>query len=286
MTDSAFFVFLASMLTLSAPLVLAAMGGLMSERSGVINIALEGKMLASAVAAALIAAPTGNAWLGLAGGLAAGVILSLLHWMMTQHFRIDHIISGMAINAIAIGASNYLSLKFLDPDRTAELPVVSPRFFYGLALLLPLALWLYLARMRGGLRLAAVGEDPEKSRQMGLEPVTIRLTGLLATGLLCGLAGTLFVSQSGRFVDNMTSGNGFIALAALILGGWRPLPAAAACLAFGGFQALQIQLMGTKVLGANLPPELWQSLPYLATIIALAGFMGGRSRAPAGLGKA
>lgn len=286
MTDSFVMVYMLSTLTLSAPLILASMGGLLSERSGIINIGLEGKMLGSAVAAAVVGAHSGSAWWGLAAGILAGLALSLLHWLMTQFYRIDHIISGMAINAIAFGSSNFLDRKFLDPDDVGKIPVLPVEPYYILAFLLPVVLWQYLMRTRGGLRLLAVGENPDKSRQMGVEPGRIRLSSLAGTGVLCGLAGVLFVSQFGRFVDNMTAGNGFIALAALILGGWRPIAAALACLGFGAFQALQLHLQGTKVLGADLPAEVWQSLPYLATVIALAGLLGSRSKAPSGLGKA
>lgn len=285
MTDTPFWVFLMSTLTLGSPLILAAMGGLTSERSGVINIALEGKMLGAAVAAAIVGTATGSGLNGLAAGIGAGVMLGLLHWLMTQTYRIDHIVSGMAINAIAFGGSNFLDRQFLSGQDHGAVPALPVNLYYVVAFGLPVALGLYLGKMRGGLRLLAVGEDPNKSRQMGLAPVAIRFRGLLATGVFCGVAGVLVVSQATRFVDGMTSGRGFIALAALILGGWRPLPAAVACLGFGALQALQIQLQGTELLGARIPTELWLSVPYLATVIALAGFLGKRSRAPAGLGK-
>lgn len=286
MFDSALWVFLVSTLTLSLPLVLAAMGGLTSERSGIINIALEGKMLGGAATFAIVATHSGSGLIGLLAGIGAAILLSLIHWLMTQTYRIDHIISGMAINAIALGASNFLDRKFLDPDHTGAVPSIAPAFYYATAFSIPILLSLYLVRTRGGLRLLAVGEDPDKSRQMGVSPVQVRFAALVATGVFCGLAGALVVSQATRFVDGMTAGRGFIALAALILGGWRPIPAALACLAFGMFQALQIQLQGTELAGARIPPEVWQSVPYIVTVIALAGFMGRRSQAPSGLGKA
>lgn len=286
MADSTLGVFAISTLTLSMPLVLAAMGGLTSERSGIINIGLEGKMLGGAATFAIVATRTESGLIGLAAGIGAAIMLSLLHWLMTQTYRIDHIISGMAINAIALGASNFLDRKFLDPDHSGAVPSIAPAFYYATAFSIPVLLAIYLMRSRGGLRLLAVGEDPDKSRQMGVSPVRVRFLALVATGVFCGLAGALVVSQATRFVDGMTAGRGYIALAALILGGWRPIPAAIACLAFGMFQALQIQLQGTELAGARIPPEVWQSLPYLVTVIALAGFMGRRSRAPSGLGKA
>ena len=278
-----FVVFLLSTLTLSVPLILAAMGGLTSERSGIINIALEGKMLGAAVVTAIVATRTGSPLLGLAAGIAAGILLSLLHWLMTQTYRIDHIVSGMAINAIALGASNFLDRKYL--AGAGSVPIVSLTFFYVLAFVLPVLVGLWLARTRPGLHLLAVGEDPAKSRQMGVSPLKVRFWGLMATGVFCSLSGALVVFQAAHFVDNITAGRGFIALAALILGGWRPIPALLACLAFGSLQAAQIVFQGTELMGAKLPTELWLSIPYLATVIALAGFLT-KSRAPSGLGKA
>ena len=202
---------------------------------------------------------------------------------MTQTYRIDHIVSGMAINAIALGASNFLDRKYL--AGAGSVPIVTLNFFYIVAFALPVVLGLYLSKTRPGLRLLAVGEDPAKSRQMGVSPLSVRFWGLTATGVFCGLGGALVVFQAAHFVDNITAGRGFIALAALILGGWRPIPATLTCLAFGALQALQIQLQGTAVMGARIPTEIWLCVPYLATVIALAGLLT-KSRAPSGLGKA
>lgn len=277
-------ILLLSTLTLSAPLILAALGGYTSERSGVINIALEGKMLMGAAVTALVALGTGSAVLGLLAGIAAATALSLLHWAITQSFRVDHVVSGMAINAIALGGTNFFDKAFTDPTSSHEIAKFPLEVYYALALLLPLALWFVAKRTRPGLRLLAVGSDPDKARQMGLAPVRVRLYGLLATGVFCGLAGAMLVTNAGHFTDGMTSGRGFIALAALILGGWRPIPAAIACVGFGFATALQLELQGTELAGARIPSEAWQVLPYLVTVIALAGALG-KSRAPAGLGK-
>lgn len=270
-------------LVLAAPLIFAAIGGFFSERSGVINIALEGKMLISAVTVYLVAIATGSAVVGVAGGVAAAVLLSLLHWLLTQKFKIDPIVSGMAINALAFGAANFLDKKFTNPNQSG-FPKLPTFLFWGFALLLPFIVWLYVQRTRGGLRLLAVGSDPDKARQMGVFPHRIRCVSLLATGVCCGLAGALIVTNAGSYTDNMTAGRGFIALAALIIGGWRPLPSLIACIAFGMFQQLQIQLQGTKLLGLELPRELWLCLPYVVTIVALAGLLG-KNRTPSGLGK-
>jgi len=269
---------------LSTPLILAAMGGFTSERGGVINIALEGMMLMAACVDAL-AAPK----LGPIGGLAAGIVaatsMSLLHWLVTQIYRIDHVISGMAINAIAAGGTNFLYLKFGDEARKGNLPSLPAWLFYVVAFVAPILLLLYARQTRGGLRLLAVGSDPDKARLMGVQPIQVRFFGLLATGILTGIAGVELVAYTGVFTDNMTAGRGYIALAALILGGWRAVPALLACLAFGFFSALQVQLQGTAILGVQVPTELWAALPYLVTIVALAGFLG-KNRTPAGLGRA
>ncbi|MEQ1823675.1 MAG: ABC transporter permease [Fimbriimonadaceae bacterium] len=268
---------------LSAPLILAAMGGLVSERSGIINIALEGKMLIAAVAVWLIGVNTGNPFLGLAAGIGAASLLSVFHWILTQRFAVDHVVSGMAINALAFGGSNFLDKKYTNPSQV-NFAKFDSWLYWIVAIGLPVVIWIYLARTRGGLRLMAVGNDPDKSRQMGLFPQRIRLFSLVGTGVFCGIAGSLIVSYAGSFNDGMTSGKGFIALAALIVGGWRPMPALIACLVFGMLNQLQIQFQGVPVAGVMVPNWVWLSLPYLATVVALAGFMG-KDRTPKGLGK-
>lgn len=274
----------ATALGLSAPLVLAAMGGLASERSGVMNIALEGKMLTAACVAALASSATANPYLGALLGVLAAVAMSLVHAVLTQAYRIDQIVSGMAINALALGGTRFLDQKFTDTTRGSEIPQLPMEVYFALAAAAPFVLALYLARTRGGLHLLAVGNDPDKCRQMGVEPIAVRYRALIATGVLCGIAGVLLVTNSGRFIDGMTAGKGFIALAALILGGWRPIPVLLACLVFGTFDALQLQLQGTKLLAADLPSEFWNALPYVVTLLALAG-LGAKSRSPSGLGK-
>ncbi len=271
-------------LTWSAPLILAAMGGLTSERSGVMNIGLEGNMLTSACVTSLVGINTGNALSGLAAGILASIALSMLLVLLTQAYRLDHIIAGMALNVMAIGGTSFLAKRFSNLERSGEIPQIAPWIYDGLVIFAPLAIALYLAYTKGGLRLLAVGNDPEKSRQMGLNPILVRYLALLWTGILCGVAGAMIVSNAGRFSDGMTAGKGFIALAALIVGGWRPIQAALACLFFGLFKILQLQLQGAKIFGIVWPSELWNSLPYLVTIVALAGLLG-RNRAPAGLGK-
>ncbi len=266
----------------AAPLALAALGGYTSERAGVINIGLEGKMLTAACLTAVIGARTGNAMLGLAAGIAAAICLSLFHWLATQTFRVDHVISGMAINAIAFGGVNTIAAKFLDPGATP--PRLPDPPFLILAFGLPILVAYGVSRTRAGLRLQAVGSDPEKARLVGLNPVWVRFGGLVLTGVFTGLSGALIFNGVGNLTDTMTAGRGYIALAALILGGWRPIPALLACLLFGFLEALQLVLQGTSIGGVQIPTEAWNALPYLATVVALAGFVG-KTRAPAGLGK-
>ena len=273
-----------STITLTAPYLLAAMAGFTSERGGVINIGLEGKIVASTVFAAIVGIASHNPWLGMLGGLTASVVMAWLHLGLTQAFNVDHIVSGMALNALALGSANFLDRK-LQLSEGHQLPVVPSGVLVVVAVILPFALWAAQKWTKWGLRLTAVGADPEKARQMGINPLLVRAGGLTLTGLFCGLSGVLLVSHSGFYTDGMVAGRGYIALAALILGGWRPLPTFGACVVFGLSQAVQVQLQGTVLLGMNIPREIWLSLPYLVTVVALAGFLGG-SKPPAGLGKA
>lgn len=288
---------LAEAILRASPYALAAMGGWSSERSGIMNIALEGKMLTAACVYAWVGFSTHNLWLSLIAALVASTILSVVHWLITQIYKVDQIISGMAINVLAAGATGFIAVKYLQ-ETTGELPVLKPVAipltgaytwhvspYVIVAMLLPFGLAWYSKRTRGGLRLNAVGNDPDKARLIGVAPKTVRLAALVATGVFTGLAGALFASNAGRFTEDMTAGSGFIGLAALILGGWRPIPALIASLAFALFDAMQVTFQGVKVLGVMIPSQAWQSLPYLVTVIALAGLLG-RSRPPAGLGKA
>ncbi len=270
-------------LSMATPLVLAAMAGYCSERSGVINIGLEGKMLMAACVSALVSISHGPV-LGVLAAILAAIIMSLVHWLATQRFGIDHVISGMSLNAISAGATNFMFTRFSDPDRSGRIGTLPPLFYQVCAIAAPLALLVYVAKTRGGLWLVAAGSDPEKARLAGLQPDRIRLFALIATGLFSGLAGAYLVADTGVFTDNMTAGRGYIALAALILGGWRVGQTALACLAFGFLSSLNLLFQGTDLVGVALPSEFWTSLPYLATVIALAGFLG-KQRTPAGLGK-
>ncbi len=285
MADFSAGLFLVASISLTGPLVLAAMGGLLSERSGIMNIALEGKMLTAACITALVAEKTGSPWLSLGAGILAGILVSMLHLVLTQTYRFDHIVSGMAINALALGGTNVLRERFTALEGTGQVATLPMGLYQWLALASVALLAWALVRTRPGLHLLATGEDPSKARQMGLHTDRVRFWALVGTGVLCGVAGAMIMSNAGGFTDGMTAGRGYIALAALILGGWRPMPAMLACAVFGSFEALQLQLQGSTLLGADLPREFWNALPYLVTLLALGGLLG-RSRSPAGLGKA
>ena len=265
----------------AVPLVLAAMGGVLSERAGVINIALEGLMVVGAFVG-VWAGQGGGPLAGMGAALASGALLGLLHLLFTQRFRMNHVISGVAINILALAACTYLLRALFnqaDPPREARVESTIPvEWFILAALILPVALHVLLYRTRFGLRLRAVGEDPESARMSGIRTPNLRLAGVVMSGVLASSAGAyLALSQVGRFSDKMVSGRGFIALAAVIVGRWNPLGAAAAALVFGFFDSLQFQLQGN----IELPGELLRSLPYVFTILVAMLL---RPRPPAALG--
>lgn len=270
-------------LSMTAPLLLACMGGYLSERSGVVNIGLEGKMLIGAAGVAIMSGSTQNAYLGLAAGLACSVAFGGLHWFLTQKFKIDGILSGMGINLIALGLSDFWFKSNEKAQSGDAVPVISQNLLLAFAFAIPLVLAWVAVQTRWGLKIRAAGADADKARLSGLDPVKIRLVTLLLSGLLCGLAGALLISKTGRFTNGMTDGAGYIALGALILGGWRPISALFACVGFALFQALQLILQGSKLGGVAIPTEFWNALPFLACVLAL-GFTG-KSQAPEGLGK-
>lgn len=287
----------------ATPLILAALGGLMSERVGVINIGLEGKILMGAFAAALGTLLTGSLWIGLACAVLVGLTLALIHAVATQELRTDHIVSGVAINLLALGLSTYLFRQIIVPREEAgessvvptfgavqlggleNLPFLKDQTWLSLmALVLPFVLLVLLTRTRWGLRVNAVGNDSTKARMMGVPVKRLRYLGVLWSGVLASLAGAFLVlAATGQFRENMSAGRGFIALAALIFGRWHPLGAAGAALGFGFFEALQMRLQGQPLFGVQLPTDLLLMLPYLLTVIALMGLLG-RMKPPSDLG--
>jgi simple sugar transport system permease protein len=306
---------LASTLRVATPLILCALAGVLAERSGVIDIGLEGKMLFAAFAAAAGGAVFGSTGAALLLALAAAVALSWLHGFACVSHRGDQVVSGMAINIMASGLTVVLAIAWfhqggqtppvadavrlhaLWPGAAAGLrgvPLVGAILGDGLlshnllvyvALALVVAVWWLLYRTRFGLRLRAVGENPHMVDAAGVSVTRLRYAALTLNGVLCGLAGTYMVlGQNASFAPNMTAGRGYMALAAMIFGNWRPLQALWACLLFGFLDAAAIRLQGVSVPGiGEVPVQAVQALPYLLTVILLAGFVG-RTMAPRSLG--
>jgi general nucleoside transport system permease protein len=277
-----------SMLRLATPLIWAALGGMFSERSGVINIALEGIMLAGAFTAASVTYYVGNPWLGLAAGIAAGVSIAAIHAVACIRFNANQVVSGMAINILMVGIPAFLGGAFFaSTGSTPQIPKeqLIPWTPVILAFLMVPVTWYVLYRTPFGLRLRAVGEKPEAADAAGVSVKWMRYSAVLISGALAGVGGAyLSIGQSSLFTRNMTSGRGFIALAALIFGKWRPVQTMLACLLFGFTEAVSIQLQGVRLpSGEDIPNQFIQIIPYVLTIVVLAGFIG-QSRAPRALG--
>jgi simple sugar transport system permease protein len=288
---------LAATLRVATPLVLCAMGGLFSEKSGIIDVGLEGKMLMAAFFAAATASLTGSAWAGVGAAILAAEALALLHGFACITHRGNQVVSGVAINILAMGLTVVLGAAWFGRGgQTPPLAVterLNPVFFpiagdnvlvYAALLSVPFAWWL-IERTRFGLRLRAVGEVPLAVDAAGISVSWLRYRAVLLCGLFAGLAGAyLSIAQNAGFSRDMTAGQGFIALAAIIFGRWRPVPAFGACLAFGLLDAIAIRLQGVKLPGVGeVPVQLIQALPYLLTLFLLAGFIG-RTAAPKAAG--
>ena len=276
-----------SAIRLATPLILAALGGMFSERSGVINIALEGLMLAGAFTAASITYYAGSPWVGLLAAILAGASIALIHALACIRFKADQVVSGTAINILLTGVPALLSgAFFLSSGSTPQIPkehLIPYTPIVIAAALVPLT-WYVLNRTPFGLRLRAVGENPEAADAAGVSVRAMRYTAVLISGALAGIGGAyLSIGQSSLFTRNMTSGRGFIALAALIFGKWRPVQTMLACLLFGFTEAVAIQLQGVRFGGEEIPNQFIQIIPYVLTIVVLAGFIG-QSRAPRALG--
>lgn len=299
----------------AAPLVLAALGGLFAERSGVVDIGLEGKMLASAFAAAATAAVTGSAWAGLGAGIAASVLLALVHGFASVTHHGNQVVSGMALNITVSGLTVVLGYAWFREGGQTPLLGAGARFgaielpgaaalagvpglgriytevvsghnllVYLAAAAVPAVAWL-VYRTRFGLRLRAVGENPGAVDTAGISVPSIRYRALALGGVLCGVSGAyLSIAHHASFIRDMSAGKGYLALAALIFGQWRPGPTVAACLLFAFADAVQVRLQGTPlpVVGV-VPVQLIQAIPYLLTVGLLAGFVG-RAVAPRAIG--
>jgi ABC-type uncharacterized transport system permease subunit len=278
-----------STVRLATPLILAALGGLFSERSGVINIALEGMMLAGAFTAAAVTYAAGNPFIGLAAGMTAGLALASIHAVVSIRYKADQVVTGTAINILMFGMPAFLSgAFFLSSGSTPQIPreQLLPRLPIVIAFVLVFVTWYVMYKTPFGLRLRSVGENPEAADAAGVPVARMRYAGVLLSGVLAGLGGAyLSIGQSSLFTRNMTSGRGFIALAALIFGKWRPVQTMLACLLFGFTEAVSIQMQGVVKLpsGEDIPVQFVQMVPYVLTIIVLAGFIG-HSRPPRALG--
>lgn len=279
---------LSSMLRVSTPLLFAALAGLVSERSGVINIALEGLMLIGAFSGAAVAYSTHSPYLGALAALLAGGVFSAVYALFVIRFRANQIVAGTAINMLAAGATPFLcKIFFGSSGATPSLPLAErfnllPMVF---AWVWVVGIWLWLKYTPSGLWVRFAGENPEALDSAGVRVNRVRWAAVLLSGVLAGLGGaSLSIFLASSFSRNMTAGRGFMALAALIFGKWRPLHAAGACLLFGLADAMQIRLQGVILWGdAPVPVQFIQILPYFLTILVLAGWVG-RSRAPRALG--
>jgi ABC-type uncharacterized transport system permease subunit len=296
----------AATLRLTTPLLLACLAGLYSERSGIFDIGLEGKMLAAAFGAAAVSVWTGNMWLGLLAGVVVSIGMAMIHGLASITLKGNQIISGVAINFLAQGITAVLGLAWFHQggrtppppaggrfteiiwpyaNQIQPIPIIGPIysvllsghniFVYIAFIAVPVTYWV-LYRTRFGLRLRAVGENPKAVDTAGISVVRLRYQALIVTGVLCGLAGAYFsIAQGAGFVNNMTAGKGYIALAALIFAKWRPVPAMWATLLFGFLDALQIRLQGVPLpLIGPIPVQFIQALPYVLTVVLLAGFIG------------
>ncbi len=289
---------LASSLRLATPLVFCALAGVLSERAGVIDIGLEGKMLFAAFAAATVGVVTKSWPLAMLAAILVGCALSALHGFACVTYQGNQVISGLAINIIAAGLTVVLGIAWFKqggqtpqvPDAVRfkemfDIPLLGQNALVYVALVLVFVVWWVLFRTRFGLRLRAVGENPTMVDAAGVSVSGTRYLALMGNGALCGLAGCyLVLAQNASFAPHMTAGRGFMALAAMIFGKWHPIGALWACLLFGFLDALAIRLQGTKLPGiGEIPVQFIQALPYLMTVILLAGFIG-KAVAPRALG--
>ena len=295
MNEAVLFSLIFATIRSATPLIFAALGGLFSERSGVINIALEGLMLAGAFTAAVVTLQTHNPYLGFVSGLAAGAVLALVYAVACIKFEADQVVAGMAINFLMIGLPALISGVIYDSTGSTpqiaiedKMPMISNSLSWGsiLAFALVPICWYVVYKTPFGLRLRAVGENPEAADAAGVNVIRFRYLAVVISGILAAAGGAyLSTGQSSLFTKQMTAGRGFIALAALILAKWKPVPVLLACLFFGFTEALTITIQGQVRLpsGEGIPVQFIEMIPYVLTIIVLAGFIG-TSRAPKALG--
>lgn len=281
--------FLTQMIRIAIPYLFAASGGVIAERAGIISLSLEGYMLTGAFSATLGAHYTGSAWIGLLCGMLGGLVFGLIHAVASIRYKADQVVTGIAINLLAIGVTRFfLKLAF---DSSSNSPRIdgfggnvafhgfdNPLLWMGLFVAPVLAFLIY--RTPFGLRVRAVGEHPAAAESLGIKASAIQYGAVAISGILAALGGVFLALDQHQFTDQMTAGRGFIAVAAVIFGRWDPVRAALACLFFAAAETLQIQLQGNQL----IPSQFIEMIPYVLTIIALAGVVG-RAVPPAALGK-
>jgi simple sugar transport system permease protein len=281
--------FLTQMIRIAVPYLFAASGGVIAERSGIISLSLEGYMLTGAFSATLGAHYSGSAWIGVLAGIFGGLVFGLLHGIASIRYKADQVVTGIAINLLAIGVTRFfLKLAFASSSNSPRIEGFggnqalhgfdNPLLWLGLLTAPALAFLIY--RTPFGLRVRAVGEHPAAAESLGVKASLIQYIAVAVSGILAALGGVFLALDQHQFTDQMTAGRGFIAVAAVIFGRWDPVRAALACLFFAFAETLQIQLQGTQL----IPSQFIEMIPYLLTIIALAGVVG-RAVPPAALGK-
>lgn len=282
--------FFTQMIRIAIPYLFAASGGVVAERAGIVSLTLEGFMLSGAFGAALGTHYSGSPLVGVLSGILGGLIFSLIHALATIRFRADQVVVGVAINLLAIGVTRFfLKLAF---DSSSNSPRVAgfggsikaagfdnPLLWLGILVAPLVAFMIY--RTSFGLRVRAAGEHPEAAESVGVSVTRVRYVAVAISGVLAGLGGVYLALDQHQFTDQMTAGRGFIAISAVIFGRWDPIRAALACLLFAAAETLQIQLQGNHA----IPSQFIEMIPYVLTIIALAGVVG-RAVPPAALGKA
>lgn len=294
---------LGSAVLLAVPITLGAFSGILSERAGVVNIAIEGMMLMGAMVGALVGSITDSLWLGVLAAVLSGLLLALVHGVLSIKYKINQIISGTVINIFATGFTSYISAKFLQVYQDlnsapifprwpvpvlADIPLIGPMFFntnffvYAMFILM-IILQVALFYTRWGLRLRSVGEHPKAADTLGINVFRTRYMAVMLSGMMAGLGGAYFTLGSvGRFDEMMTAGRGFIGLAAMIFGNYTPIGAFGSGVLFGMADAIASKL---SILGSTIPPQFMSMAPYITTMIVLAGVIG-RSQAPAADGVA
>jgi general nucleoside transport system permease protein len=286
----------------AVPIVFGALSGILCERSGVINIAIEGMLLSGAFVSAVVGSVTGNPWIAIAAAVLTGVVLAALLAVLAIRYLVDQIVAGFVINILAVGLTSFLSVRWLQanpqlntPPRLgvtpipilSEIPIVGPilfshSIFVYLMFALVVAIHIGLFYTRWGLRVRSVGEHPKAADTVGINVLWVRYSNVLMGGAVAGLGGAYFtIGSTGGFEREMTAGRGFIGLAAMIFGGWNPIGASLAGLVFGFADAIQSRV---SILAIPIPSEFLLMVPYIATIIVVAGLVG-RVRAPAADGK-